>query len=126
MPAAFSSAIRMQSHKNHGHRSRNVWNGREQANTKITCFRNIVDQIRQPQTQTIGASSRAEINNNEKPHFPACERAKNFTRSTPGMGLPLTAQSVNQTRALFCLQPSGSSRTVCEKQHYENPKQHGP
>src|SRR5437016_12566372 len=78
MPAAFSSAIRMQSHKNHGHRSRNVWNGREQANTEITCFRNIVDQIRQPQTQTVGASSRAEINNNEKPYFPVCESGKNF------------------------------------------------
>src|SRR5947208_2468102 len=58
------------SHQNHGHCSRYVWNGREQANTEITCFRNIVDQIRQPQTQAIGASSRAEINNNEKPYFP--------------------------------------------------------
>src|SRR5205823_10740222 len=112
MPAAFSSAIRMQSHKNHGHRSRNVWNGREQANTKITCFRNIVDQIRQPQTQTIGASSRAEINNNEKPYFPVCESGKNFTRCRPGLGFLLSVQNLNQQAPFSFFSQTGSSRMV--------------
>src|SRR5207249_10085725 len=116
MPAAFSGAIRMHSHQNHGHCGRYVWNGREQANTEITCFRNIMDQIRQPQTQAIGASSRAEINNNEKPYFPVCESWKNFGEGGISRWRLLFAlQDLDQARAFFVVQPSGGFGIVCKK-----------
>src|SRR5205807_8843801 len=111
--------------RTNGHCGRYVWNGREQANTEITCFRNIVDQIRQPQTQTVGASSRAEINNNEKPYFPVCESGKNFTGRRPETGFLFSAQNFDQARAFSIVQPIPGFRIICKKSEYENPKQHG-
>src|SRR5438876_10881480 len=125
MPAAFSGAIRMHSHQNHGHCGRYVWNGREQANTEITCFRNIVNQIRQPQTQTVGASSRAEINNNEKPYFSACESGKNFTGRRPETGFLFSAQNFDQARALSIVEQFRAFWIICKNSEYENPKNHG-